>query len=211
MRLMIYLSRLKNFLTVIIFFSLYYELSDICLKLNKNEEALNYIQKALDIKETSYLIMMKGIALTRKDSHDYLDEYLNTANSINDDKTLMNHLYAKENVLLKKYDKALEVYKDLIKSKPKCSVYYSEIAKIYLIQKKYETAYEYLKSAYKLNWNDKECLKNLSLYFYCQGDIQKCLNNANAYFIINSITNIEINSENEYIERFKEDIQLLAL
>ncbi len=70
-------------------------------KLGKNDEALNFIQKALDIESTSYLIMMKGIAISRKDSCDYLDEYFNIANAIADDKVLMNHLYAKENVLLK--------------------------------------------------------------------------------------------------------------
>ena len=193
------------------YFSLYYELSDICLKLGKNDEALNFIQKALDIESTSYLIMMKGIAISRKDSCDYLDEYFNIANAIADDKVLMNHLYAKENVLLKKYDKALAVYSDLIKINPNCSTYFSEVAKIYLIQKKYDLAYEYLKTAYKLNWNDKECLKNLSLYFYCQGKIEECLNNANAYFKINTIMNIEVKSEDEYIERFKDDIRELSL
>ena len=193
------------------YFSLYYELSDVCLKLGKNDEALNFIQKALDIKSTSYLILMKGIALSRKEACDYLDEYFNMADALDDDKALVKHLYAKENVLLQKYDKALAVYKALIESNPNYSTYYSEIAKIYLIQKDYELAYEYLKTAYKLNWNDKECLKNLSLYFYSQGNIQECLNNANAYFKINTVLDIEIKTEEEYVERFKADIRKLSL
>ena len=192
------------------YFSLYYELSDTCLKLGKNGEALNFIQKALDIKSTSYLIMMKGIAVARKESRDCLDEYFDMAKAIDDDKTLMNHLYAKENVLFKKYDKALAVYKDLIKNNPDCSGYFSEAAKIYLIQKRYDLAYEYLETAYKLNLNDKECLKNLSLYFYCQGDIEKCLDNANTYFKINTVTNVEVKSVEKYVERFKDDIRLLS-
>nr|MBP3281825.1 tetratricopeptide repeat protein [Treponema sp.] len=193
------------------FFSLYYELADVCLKLGKNAEAVNYIQKCLEIEKTSYLIMMEGIAISRRDSIDCLDEYYEKADFIDDDKTLMKHLYGKEELSCGRFSKALPIYEDLIKNNPTNSTYYAELAKICLVQKKYDLALEYLNTAFKLNWNDKECLKNFSLYYYSQGDIQESLNYANRYFQTNTILNIELKSEADLRERFKRDIRDIAL
>lgn len=141
----------------------YKNLCIICMKIGKENNAIEYAMKAKEIAPQDYTFdYLIGTAYVALKIYNKGIEYLEAALALNPEHFQIYNNLGTAYLLVGSREKAIDCYKKAIKIRPKDAISYYNIGSIYQIQNKHEQACDYFEKAYHLD-NQENYLISLAL------------------------------------------------
>lgn len=141
----------------------YKNLCIICMKTDKENNAIEYAMKAKEIAPQDYTFdYLIGTAYVALKIYNKGIEYLEAALALNPEHFQIYNNLGTAYLLVGSREKAIDCYKKAIKIRPEDAISYYNIGSIYQIQNKHEQACDYFEKAYHLD-NQENYLISLAL------------------------------------------------
>jgi len=157
------------------------------------EEAITYIEKAVEIKPTAYFYINLGNIHSAKGDMDKAINYYNEALELNPDEAEpwfgLGVCYKNKN----EYDKAIECYEKAISIRPSFYSAHINIGNIYKLKNELDKAVEFYKKALLFNQNDSDAYNSLGLLYFDRYEIEE------AIYCFKKAIQIKPNFEKPYI------------
>jgi len=147
----------------------------LLIDLEEYVNALNHLEKALQISEDPFSHYYKGIALYKMGNLEEAEKELLSVKdalkgAMNVDADLGDLYYDMEN-----FEKAIEYYKEAVEFDPFDPILLNNLALSYFQNEQIDLSIETIKKAIELNPYEAEYYDNLAMMLYEKGEVEECL------------------------------------